>query len=67
MAQPNVIVVMQIVPKMKKEIYICDKCGKEVNKLRHFSDIEWRGDCSTLSFDLCKDCKNKLKDWLKEK
>lgn len=55
-----------------KPKYICDKCkteipytyrkGFEVHKY-----AKWTNSCYTKHFDLCKNCENKLREWLNTK
>lgn len=51
---------------MKTEIYTCDKCKEDFNRLEHFDNLIHRNQFNLFEFDLCKDCIKKLKKWLKE-
>lgn len=49
---------------MKKEIYVCDRCNREVKKMEHFDNFKHRNQWNLLKFDLCNECVKELKKFI---
>ena len=47
---------------MKKTIYTCDHCGKELNEMNDFTDMKIDNFIDYVSADLCSDCFNELNE-----
>lgn len=45
---------------MKKTIYTCDHCGKELDEMQDFPECETDVNGELIRFDLCENCFNKL-------
>lgn len=55
-----------------RPIYICDKCGYEINYIYRkgfavHKYAKWSNSCYVKDFDLCTNCEKKFREWLKEK
>lgn len=65
---------MNISKNTHKPMYICDKCGKEINytyrvgrNVYKYYKYNPKSYAPAKDFDLCCICEKKLREWLKEK
>jgi DNA-directed RNA polymerase subunit RPC12/RpoP len=47
---------------MHRIIYTCDHCGKEIDKIRDYTDMEIRDFADYIETDLCARCYDELSD-----
>lgn len=47
---------------MRKNLYICDHCGKELNEMRDFTDMKIDTFLDYIETDLCSKCFRELND-----
>lgn len=47
---------------MKKTIFTCDHCGKEMDEMRDYSDMEFKDFYEYMYADLCSECYHELGD-----
>lgn len=51
---------------MRKEVYVCDHCGKEIDSMNDYTDFEIDNFNFVKEVDLCKNCFDKLSDIVKK-
>jgi hypothetical protein len=47
---------------MHKILYTCDHCGKELDEIRDYTDMEIRDFADYIETDLCTRCYDELSD-----
>lgn len=47
---------------MKKMLYVCDHCGKEINEITAFTDMHIDNFIDYVEADLCNKCFHELND-----
>lgn len=47
---------------MRKQVYLCDHCGTELNPINGYSELELNDFDFIKEVDLCTDCYNELCD-----
>ncbi len=45
---------------MQKRVYICDHCGKELNEIQDYTEMEIRDFADYVETDLCSKCYDEL-------
>ena len=51
---------------MRKEVYICDHCGKELNPMKDYTDFEIDNFNFVKEVDLCEKCFDELGNLVKK-
>lgn len=51
---------------MRKEVYICDHCGKELNPMNDYTEIDINNFDFVKEVDLCEECYNELCNIVRE-
>jgi hypothetical protein len=51
---------------MRKEVYFCDHCGKEINPMNDYTDFEIDIFDFVKEVDLCQKCFNELSGIIKK-
>lgn len=47
---------------MRKELFICDHCGKELNEMKDFTNMHIDNFLEFMDTDLCSECFHELND-----
>ena len=51
---------------MKRMVYYCDHCGKEMDDFNNYVDMEIDTYIDSFRADLCKECAEKLDEMVKK-
>lgn len=51
---------------MRKEVYICDHCRKELNPMNDYTEIDINNFDFVKEVDLCEECYNELCNIVRE-
>ena len=47
---------------MRKTVFTCDHCGKEINEMRDYTDMKIDNFINYVETDLCSECFHEIND-----